>query len=207
MVSILPHRVASRDIYCGMRATGFRTAVSIVKDFCRDNRKSVASFAAVFALGIVVGIFLTINAAGGEFERIARADMEFGAVKVFFTSGFIVLAGYGVLLIGAAAPALSLLSLVVFAVHGYFFGKYLGLLAAVYGATGILNIFLIYVPFFLVTAVLLAVAGVRVVNAAGCDRVRKAALALAKLYAINMTVCFVIFLIVGSFTKVIVVAF
>ena len=78
----------------------------MVKDFCKENRKSVISFCALFALGIVLGIFITINAAGGEFEQIARADMEFGAVKVFFTASFMVLIGYGILLL-AAIPAAS----------------------------------------------------------------------------------------------------
>ena len=33
----------------------------MVKDFCKENRKSVISFCALFALGIVLGIFITNN--------------------------------------------------------------------------------------------------------------------------------------------------
>ena len=62
-----------------MRMTGLRTAWCMVKDFCKENRKSVISFCALFALGIVLGIFITINAAGGEFEQIARAGRKFFA--------------------------------------------------------------------------------------------------------------------------------
>ena len=74
-----------------MKMTGLRAARGVVKDFLKENKKTVLSFGIVFALGIVIGIFVTISAAGGAFERVARADMEFGAVKVFFTTGFAVL--------------------------------------------------------------------------------------------------------------------
>ena len=113
-----------------MKMTGLRAARGVVKDFLKENKKTVLSFGIVFALGIVIGIFVTISAAGGEFERVARADMEFGAVKVFFTTGFAVLLGYGVLLAAACAPAVAPVSLLSPAVLGYFFGKYMCLLVA-----------------------------------------------------------------------------
>lgn len=190
-----------------MRMTGLRTAWCMVKDFCKENRKSVISFCALFALGIVLGIFITINAAGGEFERIARADMEFGAVKVFFTASFTVLIGYGILLLAACAPALAIVSLLAFALLGYYFGKYMCLLVAVYGITGTVNMIVIYIPFFLVTFVCMAVAGARAASAVGCNRVRASALSLLKIYGVNTAVDFVIFVIIGSFVKVIVVGF
>lgn len=190
-----------------MKLTGFRAAWGVVKDFCRDNRKSVISFCAVFVLGIIIGIFLTIDSAGGEFERIARADMEFGSVKVFFTTSFMVLVGYGILVLGAAAPALAVAGLLVFAVHGYYFGKYLCLLVGIYGMTGVVNIIFVYVPFFLFTFVFMIVAGVRAVNTVECNRLRGAGLVLLKIYGLNIAVDFVIFVIVGAFTKVIVVGF
>lgn len=190
-----------------MKLTGFRAAWGVVRDFCRDNRKSVISFCAVFVLGLIIGIFITIDSAGGEFERISRADMEFGSVKVFFTTSFMVLVGYGVLVLGAAAPALAFAGLAVFAVHGYYFGKYLCLLVGIYGVTGIVNIIFIYVPFFVFTLVCMIVAGVRALNTVGCNRLKTAGLALLKIYGINMAFNFVIFVIVGAFTKVIVVGF
>ena len=178
-----------------MKSTGLRSALGIIKDFCRDNRKSVISFCALFALGIVIGIFITIDSAGGEFERISRADMEFGSVKVFFTTSFMVLAGYGVLLLGAGAPAFAVAGLVVFAVHGYYFGKYVCLLVAMYGATGVVNMIVVYIPFFLVTLVCMIVAGVRALNTVGCNRFRTAGLALLKIYGLNIAVNFVVFVI------------
>ena len=190
-----------------MKMTGLRTARGVVKDFLKENKKSVLSFGIVFALGIAVGIFVTISAAGGEFERVARADMEFGAVKVFFTSAVAVLAGYGVLLLAACAPALAPVSLLSFGVLGYFFGKYMCLLVAVYGASGILNLIVVYMPFFLCTFLCMTVAGARAARAVGCGRVRASAIVLLKVYGVNMAVDFAIFVLVGAFVKVIVVGF
>ena len=204
-----------------MKMTGLRAARGVVKDFLKENKKTVLSFGIVFALGIVIGIFVTISAAGGEFERVARADMEFGAVKVFFTTGFAVLLGYGVLLAAACAPAVAPVSLLSPAVLGYFFGKYMCLLVAVYGATGIVNLLVIYVPFFLVTFLSMTVAGARAARAVGCGRVpgaraaravgcgrvRSSALVLLKVYGVNMAADFAIFVLVGAFVKVIVVGF
>ena len=190
-----------------MKSTRIRIIASIAKDFLRDNRKSVLSFSALFAVGLVAGIFITINAAGGEFERIARADMEFGAVKVFFTTSFMVLGGYAVLLLSAGAPALFFVGLGVFLVEGYYFGKYLCLLTAVYGSTGIVNVIVIYIPFFFVTFVCLVVAGARAAGAVRGNRMRCTALTLLKIYGINIACNFVIFVIVGSFCKVLVVGF
>ena len=190
-----------------MKMTGLRAARGVVKDFLKENKKTVLSFGIVFALGIVIGIFVTISAAGGEFERVARADMEFGAVKVFFTTGFAVLLGYGVLLAAACAPAVAPVSLLSPAVLGYFFGKYMCLLVAVYGATGIVNLLVIYAPFFLVTFLSMTVAGARAARAVGCGRVRSSALVLLKVYGVNMAAGFAIFVLVGAFVKVIVVGF
>ena len=94
-----------------MKSTRIRIIASIAKDFLRDNRKSVLSFSALFAVGLVAGIFITINAAGGEFERIARADMEFGAVKVFFTTSFMVLGGVLLALVALVLSCLLKLAL------------------------------------------------------------------------------------------------
>lgn len=187
--------------------TGFRTAASIAKDFFRENRKSILSFSAVFAVGILLGVFITINVAGGEFERVARADIEFGAVKVFFTSAFMTLAGYGVLLLAACAPALALVSLLSFGVLGYYFGKYVCLLVAVYGMTGIINMLVIYLPFFLLTFLCMCVAGARAARAVGCARVKNSALLLLKIYGVNIAINFLLFIVLGAFTKVIVVGF
>ena len=107
----------------------------------------------------------------------------------------------------ACAPAVAPVSLLSPAVLGYFFGKYMCLLVAVYGATGIVNLLVIYTPFFLVTFLSMTVAGARAARAVGCGRVRSSALVLLKVYGVNMAVDFVIFVLVGAFVKVIVVGF
>ena len=99
------------------------------------------------------------------------------------------------------------MSLLSPAVLGYFFGKYMCLLVAVYGATGIVNLLVIYAPFFLVTFLSMTVAGARAARAVGCGRVRSSALVLLKVYGVNMAADFVIFVLVGAFVKVIVVGF
>ena len=43
--------------------------------------------------------------------------------------------------------------------------------------------------------------------AVGCDRLKRSALTLAKIYGLNIAANFVIFVIVGAFSKVIVVGF
>lgn len=42
----------------------------------------ICTFLAFF-VGVVAGIISCIRSVDGEFERVARADMEFGAAKVF----------------------------------------------------------------------------------------------------------------------------
>lgn len=190
-----------------MKYTGVRTAVGLIKDFLRDNKKCVVSCAAVFAVGMILGIFLTINASGGEFERVARSDIEFGAVKVFFTTSFALLLGYGVILLAAAAPSLVYVSLAVFGVAGYYFGRYMCLLVAVYGAAGIVNLVIIYIPFFLASLIFMIVAASKSVSAKGCGRMKSTAISLLKIYAFNIGFDFVLFVVIGAFAKVIVVGF
>ena len=126
---------------------------------------------------------------------------------MFFSTSFTVLIGYGVVLLSACAQVLAIASLLAYALLGYYFGKYMCLLVAVYGATGVLNMVVIYIPFFLVTFLLMCVAGAKAASAVGCDRLKRSALTLAKIYGLNIAANFVIFVIVGAFSKVIVVGF
>ena len=185
-----------------MKTTALRSALNVAKDFVYDNRKSVFSFFGVFFVAIVAGIFITVNSAGGEFEQIARGDMEFGAVKVFFTASFAVFAGYAVILVAAAGRNLAVVAALPFLVLGYVTGKYSCLLVAV-----LTNLLLVYLPFFLLTFVCAAVAGARAVAAKGCDRMKCTALTLLKIFAVNVAFAFLFFLIVGSVTKVVIIVF
>ena len=190
-----------------MKTTVLRSAFNVAKDFVYDNRKSVFSFLGVFFVALIAGVFVTVNSAGGEFEQVVRADMEFGAVKVFFTASFAVLAGYAVILVAATGRNLAPVAALPFVVLGYICGKYSCLLVACYGATGLTNLLLVYLPFFLMTLVCAAVAGARAVAAKGCDRMKCTALTLLKIYAVNAAFAFLFFLIIGSMTKVVIIVF
>ena len=190
-----------------MKTTVLRSAFNVAKDFVYDNRKSVFSFLGVFFVALIAGVFVTVNSAGGEFEQVVRADMEFGAVTVFFTASFAVLAGYAVILVAAAGRNLAPVAALPFMVLGYLCGKYSCLLVACYGATGLTNLLLVYLPFFLMTLVCAAVAGARAVAAKGCDRMKCTALTLLKIYAVNAAFAFLFFLIIGSMTKVVIIVF
>lgn len=190
-----------------MRNTAFRSVAGVAKDFLSDNKKSVISFAAVFFAALALGIFLTVGAAGGEFEEVSRADTEFGAVKVFFTACFALICGYAVFLIPAKAPSLSPVALLPFGLLGYFSGRHCCLLIACYGMTGLTNLLLVYLPFFLVSLAAAAVAGARVTAMRGCERLKCAAVLLGKVCLFNFAAAFLFFIVIGSMTKVVVVVF
>ena len=116
-------------------------------------------------------------------------------------------AGYAVILVAAAGRNLAVVAALPFLVLGYVTGKYSCLLVAAYGATGLTNLLLVYLPFFLLTFVCAAVAGARAVAAKGCDRMKCTALTLLKIFAVNVAFAFLFFLIVGSVTKVVIIVF
>ena len=65
-----------------LRAKSF---LSSLKSFVSDNKKVIICAVVIFVLGMTVGIISAFRAVGEDgFERVARADMEFGAAKVFF---------------------------------------------------------------------------------------------------------------------------
>jgi hypothetical protein len=74
---------------------------------------------------------------------------------------------------------------------------------------GVINLFFLYLPFFLITFVCLAIAGVAVLTAKGCEGSRgtfkPSFLAVLKLFALNVAIDLVIFIIIGAISKVIVV--
>lgn len=194
-----------------MRYTRLRVITAELSDFLRINKKLVICFLSVFAAGLIVGIVATINSYGGTFERISRSDVDFGAVKVFFFSILILAGGYLVLLISASNPKLIFIAIVPYVALGVFMGKYVCLLIARYASLGLLNLFLIYLPFFLLTFVCMLAGGVTALNFVGCEsegrfRLRPPFVRLLKAYGVNVACCFLIFLIIGSMTGVIIVS-
>ncbi len=183
-----------------------------LKDFITFNKKTVICCSAVFLAGLIVGIVYTVSANGGEFEKVARADMTFGAVKVFFYSSLLVAIGYFALAVASAIRGLSFVALLPFPVLGFVFGNYTTLLVGCYGGMGITNLLLVYIPFFLLTFVILTAStciALRLSDLCSCKEkgtlLRPSVTVVLKGYGINVLSNFVVFLIVGGIAKVLVI--
>ena len=185
-------------------------SVYAIKDFLSLHRKSVLCFAMLFFIGIVVGIVFAINAVGGEFEKITQNDMTFGAVKVFFYSAFFLLIGYTVVAISCCIHGMTFLAVLPFIVAGYFCGRYMTVLVGVYGGMGIMNLIFIYIPFYFGSFICLMVGAcvaLRQCNAcaSGNTLLRPSIAVLLKTFGLNILFNFIVFLLIGAVTKVIVV--
>jgi hypothetical protein len=181
-----------------------------IKDFLSEHKKTFVCFALIFVAGIVVGIVSEVNSVGGQFERINKNDIVFGQVKVFFFSSLILAVGYGVLVLSSTIKTASFIAIIPFAIVGYMFGAYTTVLVGVYGGVGVINLLFVYVPFFTITFFVLSVTGcvaLRSGNSCGCKEkfLKPSVSILLKGYVVNVIASFVIFLLVGSVTKVVVV--
>ena len=59
-----------------------KSIISALKTFVSDNKKVIICASIIFVLGIIVGVISAFRSVGEDgFERVARADMEFGAEK------------------------------------------------------------------------------------------------------------------------------
>jgi hypothetical protein len=194
-----------------LRSSRARMLMSEVSDFITYNKKAVISFALVFVLAAIIGVWTTISYSGGEFERIPNADIVFSSVKVFFGATLAVAGGSVIILISGGAGFLAILSLAPFLGLGYFFGRYMCILAACYGSAGVINLVFIYLPFFLITFVCMVFAAVTVLDSRGCNAcapkgsLRPSFAATLKIFGINTAINFVIFILIGALAKVIVV--
>lgn len=181
-----------------------------IKDFLAFHRKAVVCFSLLFFIGIVVGIVFAVNAVGGEFEKILQKDMTFGAVKVFFFSSLFLLIGYILIAISSCIHGMSFLAVLPFIVLGYLFGQYVTILVGVYGGNGIMNLIFVYIPFYLASFVCLMVGACiaqRQCNicASSNSILRPSISTILKALGINILFNFIVFLLIGSLTKVIVV--
>lgn len=187
-----------------------KTVLDAVKDFVNTNKKYVICFSVVFAIGLVIGIVTTVNANGGEFERVLEKDMTFGAVKVFFFSSLILVGGYGVFILSASVKWAFVVAPVTFAVLGVYFGKYCCVLIGCFGGIGVINLIFVYIPFFILTFICMLVTVVLALQyAAYCEcaksPLRPSITVILKGYGVNIVVNFVIFLFIGAITKVLVI--
>lgn len=187
-----------------------KSVLSAIKSFVSDNKKVIICATIIFALGITVGVISAFGAVGDDgFERVARADMEFSSAKVFFVSLLALLGFYVVFLLSGINAKTIFLIVIPFFVLGFVMGEYSVALIARYETTGLLNLLLIYLPFFLCSFccfVLCAVIAAAPDCACCKTGLKPSFVQTVKVFGANVAIAFVLFLIIGAVFKVIVVS-
>lgn len=187
-----------------------KSVLSAIKTFVSENKKVLICAAIIFALGITVGVISAFRAVGEDgFERVARADMEFSSAKVFFVSLLALLGCYVVFLISGINDKTIFLIVIPFFALGFVTGEYSVALIARYETTGLVNLLLIYLPFFFCTFccfVLCAVIAVAPDCACCKTGLKPSFVQTLKVFGLNVAIAFVLFVIVGAIFKVIVVS-
>lgn len=187
-----------------------KSVLSAIKSFVSDNKKVIICATIIFALGITVGVISAFGAVGDDgFERVARADMEFSSAKVFFVSLLALLGCYVVFLLSGINAKTIFLIVIPFFALGFVTGEYSVALIARYETTGLVNLLLIYLPFFLCTFccfVLCAVIAAAPDCACSKTGLKPSFVQTVKVFGANVAIAFVFFLIIGAVFKVIVVS-
>lgn len=187
-----------------------KSVLSAIKSFVSDNKKVIICATIIFALGITVGVISAFGAVGDDgFERVARADMEFSSAKVFSVSLLALLGCYVVFLLSGINAKTIFLIVIPFFALGFVTGEYSVALIARYETTGLLNLLLIYLPFFLCTFccfVLCAVIAAAPDCACCKTGLKPSFVQTVKVFGANVAIAFVFFLIIGAVFKVIVVS-
>lgn len=194
-----------------MKSMRARIFVSSVRSFLDTNKKIVVCACVIFVLGIIIGVISAVNAFEGEFEHIPRSEIEYGAAKVFFISALILCGGYVVILISGYGAKTVFLAVVPIILLGVYCGKYVCLLVACYETAGIINLLCVYLPFFIATFVCFMLATIAALKNPCADSscnsgLRPSFIGVLKMLGINIAINFALFLIIGSMTKVIIVA-
>lgn len=187
-----------------------KSVLSAIKSFVSDNKKVIICATIIFALGITVGVISAFGAVGDDgFERVARADMEFSSAKVFFVSLLALFGCYVVFLLSGINAKTIFLIVIPFFALGFVTGEYSVALIARYETTGLLNLLLIYLPFFLCTFCCFVLCAViaAVPDCACCKTgLKPSFVQTVKVFGANVAIAFVFFLIIGAIFKVIVVS-
>lgn len=183
---------------------------SSLVSFFDKNKKVIISTSVLFIIGIVIGIIYAYRAVDGQFERVARANVETGAAKVFFISLLAVMGGYVVILISGINNKTVFLICIPFLALGFVLGEYACALVCRFEGFGVLNLIIIYLPFFLITFVLMMIAAANVLSAGCADycegsSFKPSFIRALKIFGINCACSLVLFLIIGSITGVIIV--
>ena len=188
-----------------MLSVRMRTIMSSLMTFFEKNKKVIISAAVLFAIGIVLGVILAFKAVDGEFERVPRCDVETGAGKVFFIAILCLAGGYGILLVSGVNNKTVFLACIPFVVIGFFFGRYSCALVGRFEGFGVINLLVVYLPFFLISFVLMMIAATNILSA-GCtdccegSTLKPSFTRTLKIFGINVGCSLVIFLIFGSMT-------
>lgn len=187
-----------------------KSVLSAIKTFVSENKKVLICAAIIFALGITVGVISAFRAVGEDgFERVARADMEFSSAKVFFVSLLALFCCYAVFLLSGINAKTIFLIVIPFFALGFVTGEYSVALIARYETTGLVNLLLIYLPFFLCTFCCFVLCAV-IAAAPDCARcktgLKPSFVQTLKVFGLNIAIAFVLFVIVGAIFKVIVVS-
>lgn len=187
-----------------------KSVLSAIKTFVSENKKVLICASIIFALGITVGVISAFRAVGEDgFERVARADMEFSSAKVFFVSLLALFCCYAVFLLSGINAKTIFLIVIPFFALGFVTGEYSVALIARYETTGLVNLLLIYLPFFLCTFccfVLCAVIAAAPDCACCKTGLKPSFVQTLKVFGLNVAISFVLFVIVGAIFKVIVVS-
>lgn len=187
-----------------------KSVLSAIKSFVSDNKKVIICATIIFALGITVGVISAFGAVGDDgFERVARADMEFSSAKVFFVSLLALLGCYVVFLLSGINAKTIFLIVIPFFALGFVTGEYSVALIARYETTGLVNLLLIYLPFFLCTFCCFVLCAViaAVPDCACCKTgLKPSFVQTVKVFGANVAIAFVLFIIIGAIFKVIVVS-
>lgn len=185
-----------------------RAIISSLKTFFSDNKKVIICTLVIFLIGIIVGVLSAFSAVSDGFEKVARDQMEFASAKIFFISLLALLGAYIIFLIAGVNSKTIFLAILPFFALGFIFGEYSVALVARYGATGIFNLLIIYLPFFVCTLIcfLLCVVAVSAQDCS-CNRygLKQSFVSTLKIFGINALLSLVFFLIIGSIFGVIVV--
>ena len=184
-----------------------RIVFSSLKEYFARNKKILIAAFIVVTLAIIVGVISSIRAVNGDFERVARVDMKFAGAKIFFLSSLILLISYALFLVAGINNKTAFIAVIPFFILGFIIGKYATCLIARYEFWGILNLLCCYLPFFIATIVLFAIAAVNVLTACQSrtteNGLKPYLLPTLKLFGINVAIGLVLFVIIGSIFGVI----
>lgn len=191
-----------------MKSVRTQSVKSFIRTYFLRNKKVIICTLVAFVIAVMAGVFACIRSVDGEFERVARADMEFGAFKVFFVALFALAGGYIVILIAGTNNKTVILVFLPFIALGFVCGQYSCALVARYETLGLVNLFVVYLPFFIVCLVCFVICAVSALTAeCGCNgQIRPSFIIALKVFCINVVIAFVLFAVIGSIFGVIVIS-